>query len=294
MRVLALWVVNYYSGSTSERFIKPLEELGAKVDVIPLESGNIESKLITAVNSGHYDFLLHVPYPGTVRLEVIKNLPIMTIAWNGDDEWYWDKHKEFSENIEKSHEYCITTYAPALANYRHGLLGSWGHSEDWTKKKVKKDIDIYFCGSSTPIRDNYLRALIDKGFKVLADGPGYAGKVPLETMIDRYRRAKIGLSFVTENKDSLIYQQVKARTFEIPACGTFQLSEYCREIPFRDNKDIGYFYDDSSLVRQCKYYLKNENEREAIAKSGHLKSKDYSYKNIFKRIFKQIERDYEA
>jgi hypothetical protein len=293
MRILALWVVNYQSGCTSERFIKPLEALGASVDVIPLEEPNVESKLIKAVKTGNYDLLLHLPYPGKVRLEVIKSLPIMTLAWNGDDEWYWNTHNKFAKDIADSHEYCVTTYKPALSFYKRGILGSWGYSSDWKPKKIKKDIDIYFCGGKTDIRDMYLKRLIDDGFKVVIDGPGYSGKVPLQTMIDRYRRAKIGLSFVSENKNDYYYQQIKARTFEIPAVGTFQLSEYCDEIKGLFRKDeIATFVSDADLSRLCKYYLRHEAERERIAKNGLKRSKEYSYEKIFKRIFKRIESDY--
>ena len=292
MRILALWVVNYYSGSTSERFVKPLESLGHTVEVIPLEDGNVEAKLIRASKSHLYDLLLHLPYPKTVRLEVIKKLPMVTVSWNGDDEWFWNKYPELSETIEDSHNYCITTHEKSLFRYRHGILGSWGYSDEWKPQKVKKDIDIYFCGSKTNIRDMYIQTLIDRGFDVVVDGPGYSGKIPLKTMIERYARAKIGLSFVTETKDKLVYQQVKARSFEIPAVGTFQLSENTSDLHsfFKQKRDMDLFLDPASLVRACKYYLTHDKERETIALSGHFKNKEYSYKKIFKRVLKQIKQ----
>ena len=291
MRILCLWVDKYFSGSTSERFLKPLKALGHQCTVMPLEDGNVEKRLFEATNVDNYDMLLHLPYPNTMRLEIIQHLPIRTVAWNGDDEHYWQIHPEFAKKIEETHDYCITTYKPALERYRNGILGSWGYSDDWAPKKTEKDIDIYFCGSKTPIRDMYIEALIDAGFKIVLDGSGYSGKVPFKTMIDRYRRAKIGLNFVTENKDKFIYQQVKARTFEIPAVGTFMLSENCREIHdyFRQQIDFDTFIDTKSLVRLCKYYLKENIKRELIAKSGHKRNKKYSYELMFDRVFKEIK-----
>lgn len=290
MRILCLWVVNYQSGSTSERFVRPLKSLGHTVDIIALEEGNIESKLIEATNFDKYDFLLHLPYPNTVRLEVIKHLPITTIAWCGDDEWFWNKYPDHARAIEKCHDYCVTTHKASLNKYRSGILGSWGYSNEWKPLKVEKDIDIYFCGSKTPIRDMYFEALIDQGFKVVMDGPGYSGKVPLKTMINRYQRAKIGLSFVTENKGELLYQQVKARSFEIPAVKTLQISEYCDGL--RDvfkNNEIIYFRNKNELIKKCDHFLYNDKERDEIAARGHLRARKHSYKKTFSQIFKEID-----
>ena len=287
-RILALWVVNYYSGSTSERFVKPLKRLGYEVDVIPLESKTVDMELV--LNAPKYDLLLHLPYPNTVRPEIIKSLPIKTIAWNGDDEWFWQKFPKFSKQIAKSHDFCITTFEPALKNYGNGILASWGHSSDWKPKKVKKDIDVYFCGAKTDERDIYLEQLKQYGIKAEVDGPGYSRKIPLRNMIDKYRRAKIGLSFLMGKKDRYYYQ-VKARTFEIPAVGTFQLSEGSPELArlFNDN-EIKIFWNEGELIKKIEYYLKHDDEREKIAKAGHEKNKQYSYEKIFKRCFKEIKK----
>lgn len=296
MRILALWVVNYYSGSTSERFLRPLKELGHTVDIIPLEEGNVEARLIESVKTGEYDLLLHLPYPGTVRLEVIKALPIISLAWNGDDEWYWDVHREFSEKVAESHDYCATTYKSALSHYRKGILATWGYSNQWFRRASKKDIDIYFCGSRNHFRDMYIQSLVRSGFNIKVDGPGYSGKIKLKDMIENYRRAKIGLSFVSENKDEFMYQQIKARTFEIPALGTFQLSEECHEIGrfFKRGEQIETFTSERDLFDKCKKYLNNDKLREQIAYQGFLRNKSYTYEKTFKNIFNKIKEDYEA
>jgi hypothetical protein len=294
VQILALWVVKYESGSTSERFIKALNKLGHTVKVIPIEDGNVEANLIKESLSGDYDVLIHVPYIIPFRYEIIKSLPFTTVAWMGDDEWWWDKYQDLCKLVEDSHDFCVTTDSESLYRYRNGLLGSWGYGEEWKPKKVEKDIDIYFCGSHTGMRGAYIDALKDSGLKVTAHGKGFSGKIDQKTMINNYRRAKIGLSFISEYKD-FYYQQIKARTFEIPAVGTFQLSEHSDKLSklFTIGKDLDTFKNVKELTEKCLYYLKNFEEREMMAYRGHLSNKPNSYKQIFKRIFNQIEEAHE-
>ncbi len=42
-------------------------------------------------------------------------------------------------------------------------------------------------------------------------------------------------------------------------------------------------------MRLCKYYLKNNIERELIAKAGCKRAKAYSYESMFKRVFQEIK-----
>jgi len=299
MKILGLWVSKYFSGSNDERFVRPLEALGHEVKVVALEDAGVEARLLKAISSFNPDVILHVPYPGTVRLEVLRAIsfesPIVTICWNGDDEWAFADSNMKNVETSKAHNWVVTTDETAVKKYRDAgitrlILKSWGFSgKDWTKKKTKKDIDFYFCGQKTPLRDHYLRALKDAGHNVLIHGAGYSNPIPLDEMIQNYRRAKIGLNFTGGDKNGFVYHQVKARNFEIAAVGTFQLTEWAPGLArlFNNGTNIECFKDTRDLLKKAAKFIKDDDYRAGIAERGYLKARQYSYETIFKDILEK-------
>lgn len=61
------------------------------------------------------------------------------------------------------------------------------------------------------------------------------------------------------------------RTFEIPACGGFQLAPRNEEIQtyFEEGKEIALFGTPEELKEKVDYYLTHETERKKIARAGH-------------------------
>ena len=304
MKIIGLWLSDYYSGSTDERFVNPLKSLGHYVDVVNLSSPSCTSDLMKKVEKNNYDFLINVPYRDFMSTEIIRHISFKTktktILWNGDDDWEINQNPQLHERNAISHNYIVTTFERAMPYYdRIGMKGrvyleSWGFSKsDLFKKRTKKDTDIYFCGARTPERDYYLRALREADLNPVFEGAGYTNKkISLSQMIDNYRRAKIGLNFTFSTKDQFSYSQVKARNFEIPALGTFQLSEDALEMNrfFKSGKNIETFTTAFGMIEKIKFYLKNPKKREAIAKEGYKAVQKFSYENIFKRIFERIQK----
>jgi len=89
-------------------------------------------------------------------------------------------------------------------------------------------------------------------------------------------------------------EQVKARHFEIPAFGGFQLSYSCSDIEyiFIDEKEnIVLFIDKEDCLKKIKYYLIHDKEREEIAMRGWEYCKEYyNYDSIFGSIIKEVSQ----
>lgn len=123
--------------------------------------------------------------------------------------------------------------AVAAAGHRLRLFGT-----DWPKRKVPPALAPHF--PVRPVRD------------------------------DDYRRAlaasKIALVFLSRaNRD-----RYTRRNFEIPATGTFMLSEYTPELAemFEPGVHADYFRDRDELLEKIGYYLAHDDERRRIAEAG--------------------------
>lgn len=94
------------------------------------------------------------------------------------------------------------------------------------------------------------------------------------------RAAKIVLAALVESPaDSTQGDLTTARTFEIPAIGSFMLHERTEEASgfFEEGRECGMFADREELVAKIRYYLDNEHEREAIAQAGALRARQSGY-----------------
>ena len=91
---------------------------------------------------------------------------------------------------------------------------------------------------------------------------------------------------------AMIYpEQIKARNFEIPGCGGFQLTGPAENIDeyFEPGKEIVIYSSLPDLVEKARYYLAHPDEREAIAQAGHARAiREHSYEQRFHAIFSQI------
>jgi spore maturation protein CgeB len=86
--------------------------------------------------------------------------------------------------------------------------------------------------------------------------------------------------------------QLKARHFEIPYNGGFQLADYAAGVDdyLVIGKEIVCYRDLDEATRLIEYYLENETEREAIRHAGHIKAtKEHAYENRLEEILRVIE-----
>lgn len=85
-------------------------------------------------------------------------------------------------------------------------------------------------------------------------------------------------------------ESIKARNFEIPAAGGFELSRYALEIEdyFILGQEIAVFSTMEELKRQISYYLINEEERNTICRAGYKRSRLHTYTERFREILPEI------
>jgi len=105
------------------------------------------------------------------------------------------------------------------------------------------------------------------------------------------RRALSGIwNFLRSEKR---VEQIKARNFEIPAWGGFQISQFALGIEdyFVPGKEIVLFSSPHELATLVSYFLVNENERETIRGAGNARASEHTYAHRFASIIKEIETD---
>ena len=82
--------------------------------------------------------------------------------------------------------------------------------------------------------------------------------------------------------------QLKGKDFVAPGCGGLLLTNDTEQIAkyFIPNAEIITYHDANDAAEKIKYYLKNENEREKIAKRGYEKvMREHTYEKRFLEIF---------
>ena len=117
----------------------------------------------------------------------------------------------------------------------------------------------------------------------------YMGDVWSHSYAKILNQSKIAINLMLDSFHELP-SGVNQRTFEIPACGTFQLSEHTDNLKkfFVLEEDVVTFKNTDEMIEKIDYYLKNDKVRERIALNGHKKSLQYNYYNQMKHVFENI------
>ena len=195
---------------------------------------------------------------------------------------------------------------------------------------VTKDIDVSFVGLWSKPRERLINYLRSHGVNVFVRGMGWSeGPVSQDDLISIINRSKISLSLNTpafyfgwrpivrlffrrayfgergvpikldiqnffDNFRSWLMKrnaQVKSRHFEVPACGTLEMTQDADDM--RDYYNLGeeivVYENGKDLAEKIKYYLAHQDEREAIAKRGYERTqRDHSTEKRFEDVFRMI------
>ena len=195
---------------------------------------------------------------------------------------------------------------------------------------LEKDIDVNFIGLWSKPRARVVNVLRKAGIDVFARGFGWPeGSISQDELINVMSRTKIVLALNTpsfyigwrsiarlffrhaylgeggspvkldiqnfpDNVRSWLMKRnlwVKARNFEVPACGAFEMTEDADDLRsyFKLGEEIVVYKGDKDLVEKVRFYLGHPEEREAIATRGYERTiRDHSIERRYEDIFKMI------
>jgi len=303
-------------------FKHSFEKLGHEVipfyyDDFLLDVESLQHKLLKVANQVKPDLVFFCLYQDQFKHETLKSLKekYMTVNWFGDDQWRFD---DFTRHYANDFSWCITTDLYSVNKYRaigqnNVLLSQWAAIDVHEKFEEAKTYkyDVSFVGGYHPYRAWFIKQLAHNGVAVEAFGNGWSnGPLSAEAMTKLFSESKINLNISNSNSYDIRYlfsslksmllmfkskksnSQIKARNFEIPFFGGFQLSDYVPslELYFDIGSQITCYSGPEEAALQIKYYLENEESREAIRKAGQLKSRSqHGYYHRFKDILEKIQ-----
>lgn len=286
-----------------------------------LSRKKLNQELLSLSEKEKPDLLFCVLFTDEIKKETIKKISqsrTTTFNWFCDDNWRYDI---FSKFYAPCFNYVSTTYKEPFKKYNNAIKTQWA-ANNLVYKPVKSsnEYNITFVGKAHSNRKKIINYLIANGLTVDCYGEGWPnGRVSQEKMLEIFSNSKINLSFAESSFNfnkrflakKLFYrrldgshhwqkhinfkkpsQQIKARNFEIPACGGFLLAQYVPGLEeyFKLNKEIVAFKDKEDLAKEIKYYLYKNKEREAIARAGYERTlREHTYQKRFNQIFQAMQ-----
>lgn len=264
------------------------------------------------------DLIFFIPYSDQFTVETLDSLKNIspTYCWFGDDQWRFDS---FSVRYAPHFTYISTTDPWSIPKYRsiglEPILTQWaGHPFSEVRGALPGTQefahDVSFVGARTKYRTWFVQRLAKCGIHVACFGAGWPnGRIDNVSMEQIFRTSRINLNisnsishdvrFVLSSPRNLSHylcspkrvEQVKARNFEIPLAGGFQLTNYvpCLERYLRIGEEVAIYSTPEDCISQIQHYLAADEEREQIARSGNRRAEDeHTYEHRLADIFTQI------
>jgi len=271
-------------------------------------------KFVDDVNPTIVFFILMKDEISFKTLDYLKD-KYTTINWFCDDQW---RFENFTRNYAPHFTYSITTDKFSLNKYKHmgydnAILSQWasfGCEKDISLNEIDYKHDVSFVGSISIYRKWIVEELLKKGIEVKCFGLGWEnGKVSFEKMTEIFKSSKINLNISNSASSDIrvifsspkgLYEfikskkrceQIKARNFEIPFFGGFQLTNYIPSLEdhFEIGRDVAVYTSVEDLVHQIYYYLENEEERRKIMIAGYNNAiNKHNYLNRLQDIFLRV------
>lgn len=281
--------------------------------------GPLQEILISTAERVRPDLILFMPYTWQFEISTLDTLKanFRTGIWFGDDHWRFDS---FSKELAPHFSHVITTDPLRLMDYRKigvdAILSEWAGDPPTEplnpKGKVDFKFDVSFVGGRNEVRSWFIGELNRKGIEVACFGAGWPrGRVSFEEMERIFHDSRINLNLSNSVPQDVSFvfsrpmafarwlrspkqtEQVKARNFEIPLAGGFQLSKYAigLERHWRIGEEIAIFNSPAECASQIRYYLGNEEERRSMAIRAYQRAHaEHTFEKRLQAILEQIFR----
>src|SRR3990167_2661411 len=282
------------------------------------KKGQLQIDLIKRAGEIKPDLVFFLTYSDQFTTETLDELKnnYMTYAWFGDDQWRFDS---YSSRYAPHFTYISTTDPWSVQRHKkigvNPILTQWAaqpFSENMgtLREDESYEFEVSFIGGFNKVRKWFVKMLGEKGIKVECFGVGWPnGQVSFERMAQIFRKSMINLNisnsassdirFVLSSPKCFIHylrnpkraEQIKARNFEIPLAGGFQLSNYVPGLEkyLKIGDEIAVYNTPEECAQQVEYYLANEEiRREIITKSHERTKNEHTYLHRVEGILREI------
>ena len=226
--------------------------------------------------------------------EISTKTDTITLNWFCDDHW---RFESFSKYWAPVFNWVVTTAKSALPKYeeigyRNVIYAQWACNHFLYRRLDYPRIhNVTFVGQAHGNRRQIIEELRRNGVDVKTWGKGWKnGRLSQVGMIKVFNQSKINLNLSAASVGGV--DQIKGRDFEIPGCGGLiitgaprdEISQY-----YDIGKEIVHYESTQDLIDKIKYYLSHDDEREAIAEAGYIKTlNEHTYERRFNDIFRKI------
>jgi spore maturation protein CgeB len=228
------------------------------------------------------------------KVEWLKKQKVKTAVWFTEDPYYMDRTKI----ISRFYDFVFTIDSAPLDFYKVNGHKHAYHFPLATEPEVfypkpietKYSSDICLLGFPYPDRIKYIQFLLrNTPYRIRVVGQWrnclnlfrqnknltiHEEWVEPAVAANYYNGAKIVLNThrpfnLRQNKNGLgiAGKSINNRTFDVAACGTFQLIEFKEDLPshFIEDEEMVTFRSDQELIQKLDYYIPFEEERKRIA-----------------------------
>ena len=232
-----------------------------------------------------------------------------TMNWFADDHW---RFETFSRHYAHALDWVITTDHAAVSKYRdlgqaNTLLSQWACNKyAYGRRGRELRHETTFVGQPHGNRREIIDDLIGDGIPVECWGTNWPnGRLDHEGLVRVFSTSRINLnlsnsstppSTVRARIGALVKRvdrsprpsQIKGRTFEVPGCAGFLLTDRVPHLEeyFVPDREVAVYDGDGDLADRIKFWLKHDVARSSVAEAGYSRvMAEHTYNHRFRAIF---------
>lgn len=272
-------------------------------EVITVSSSIFINDFIEIVNKNQIDFVLTLMgiNINKLLLQYLDEIYIPFCIWLTEDPFYLDKSLEIMNSKSIFFTIDLGSYKFYKSKgYENIFYLPLGTNPEIFKKNISDEIygsDVLFLGYPYPSRVNLARMILkNTNYKVTLVGKGWLKQIPKNLqkskqllIIDKwippvlasyfYNGAKIvvnqhrEMNFIhNKNSSQVESESINNRTFDISACGAFQLIDYKKDLYSQYQKDeIVHYENPSDCIDKINEFIYEDDYRKSIAYKAQRK-----------------------